>query len=402
MSTKSTASRAQSAFTATFFVAVFVAALILVLGLRPWGFVHHDTSELVMWANSGLVAGFWKHPPFLPWLVRVWSWVMPTGAFGLAMLTAVNITACAFAVWRLAQLSGAPDEVRTNNGIVAVLLLAAIPYATFMAIKLNHNAILISLWPLTILAFLRALERPNILRGAIFGLAAAAAVLAKYYSLLLLAGCLAASVAQLERAARFYRGPAPYVAVIVFAAAMLPHILWMLNQPASPLGYAFNGGAAATATPAVGDLLRRGPLAALLFLGEAPLVILPMGPACSASRPLRAPWKGHPEIPSIRARDCHPYGGPMAADGCRLDSLQPACAGSMGNAGFRGTPCRHRSPRWRREAGNIATDGIWDRSDPACSRASRADRGAVCHQQGYRRRFRSQIGNCRRGDTGMA
>ena len=260
----------------TLFAGVLACALVLVFALRPLGFVHHDTSEIVMWANTGLSAGFWKHPPFLPWLVYLWSLIAPTDSLGLALLTAINMTVCAFAVWQLARLAGRDDLERANHGLVALLLLAAVPYATFMAIKLNHNAILISLWPLTVLAFLRALERPTVIRGIAFGIVAAAAVLAKYYSFLLLAGCLAASIANRERAIRYYRGPAPYVTIVVFVAAMLPHVMWLFSQPASPLGYAFSGGVAAAAAPAVGDYLRRGPLAALLFLVGSPLVVTPM------------------------------------------------------------------------------------------------------------------------------
>jgi Dolichyl-phosphate-mannose-protein mannosyltransferase len=257
--------------TAVLFGAVFIGALVLVLGLRPWGFVHHDTSEVVMWGHSGWAAGFWKHPPLLPWLTRGWSYLLPMGPASLAVLTALNITLCAGAVWQLAAMAGddSPNNVR-DRGMLAILLLATIPYATFMAIKLNHNAILISLWPLTTLAFLRALDRPTALRGALFGVAAAAAVLAKYYSLLLLAGCLAASLATPARALRFYRAPAPYVTIAAFVAAMASHALWVLGHPSSPLGYAFSGGI----NPVTTDL--RGPIAALSFAIQSPLVLLPM------------------------------------------------------------------------------------------------------------------------------
>jgi hypothetical protein len=257
--------------TAVLFGAVFAGALAMIFGLRPWGFVHHDTSEVVMWGHGGWAAGFWKHPPFLPWLTRAWSYFLPMGPASLAVLTALNMTACAWAVWRIAAMTNRGDRDNVlGAGLLAVLLLATIPYATFMAIKLNHNTMLVSLWPLTTLAFLRALDRPSILRGAVFGLAAAVAVLTKYYSLLLLAGCLAASLATPVRASRFYRAPAPYVAIAAFAAAMAPHIIWVLGHAFSPLGYAFSGGI----NPAPTDL--RGPIAALSFLIQSPLVMLPV------------------------------------------------------------------------------------------------------------------------------
>ena len=261
--------------TAGLFAAVFLGAAALTLGLRVPTFVHHDTSEAVMWGHSGWAAGFWKHPPLLPAIIRAWSYILPLGPLSLSLLTALNMTVCAWAVWMIARMppakvaaAGAADVQQA--GTVAIILLACLPFTSVMAIKLNHNSVLIALWPLTVLAFLRAVDRPTMLRGALFGLAAAAAVLAKYYSLLLLAGCLAASFAVPIRAWKFYRGPAPYVAVATFALAMTPHLVWMLERAASPLAYAFNAGAA---NPAAAT---RGPAMALTFALQTPFLVLSM------------------------------------------------------------------------------------------------------------------------------
>ena len=266
--------------TALLFAAVFAGALALTLGLRAPSFIHHDTSEIVMWGHSGWAAGFWKHPPFLPWVSRLWFSILPMSALSLAALTALNMTVSAWAVWRIALLTNDPTDetstARSNRlenhqiGLTAVVLLVFLPFASVMAIKLNHNAVLISLWPLTVLAFLRALDQPTILRGAIFGVVAALAVLAKYYSLLLLASCIAASFAVPARAWKFYRRPAPYAAVAAFLAAMTPHGLWMLDRSASPLGYAFNAGAANPVTAT------RGPAMALSFAVQTPLLLTPV------------------------------------------------------------------------------------------------------------------------------
>lgn len=251
------------------FVAIFVSALALVLSLRVPTFIHHDTSEVVMWGHSGWAAGFWKHPPFLPWLTRAWFSLVPMNALSLAVLTAANMTVCAWAVWSIARMS---DDGIANEkaGLIAVGLLICVPFASVMAIKLNHNTILISIWPLTIFAFLRAVDRPTIARGALFGILAAVAVLAKYYSMLLLAACIVASFAVPARAWRFYRSPAPYVAVAAFMLAMTPHLVWMLERASTPLDYAFKAGAANPVAAA------RGPAMALAFTVQASLLLLPV------------------------------------------------------------------------------------------------------------------------------
>lgn len=252
---------------ATVFAIALAVGLSLTLALRVPGFVHHDTTEIVMWGHSGWAWGFWKHPPLLPWISRVWFMAVPMGAMGLAVLTALNIAIGAVAIWAIARIHArVPDE---RTALLAVILLAAVPYATVMAIKLNHNTVLISLWPLTILAFLRTLDRPGVMRGFAFGAIAACAVLAKYYSALLLAACVVAALATTDRA-RYWRSPAPYAAVFAFAVLIAPHGLWLVEQRASTLAYAFH------ADPENLASATRGPAMALMFAWQTPLLMLPM------------------------------------------------------------------------------------------------------------------------------
>ena len=217
------------------FVTIAIAGALLTLALRPVDFVHHDTTEALMWSQTPWTFGFWKHPPLLPWLMKLWFFGLPIHPVSIAALTGLNLAVGAYAVWRMARI-----VVDERSAFLALALFGTLPYV-FMGIKLNHNSILISLWPLTILALLLAMERPTWTRGFLFGVACAASMLAKYYSGLLLAACLLASlVSPLRR--RFYTGLAPYVAVLTFAALMAPHVLWMLDHKAQPLGYAFHVG----------------------------------------------------------------------------------------------------------------------------------------------------------------
>lgn len=271
---------------ALLFAAVFCGALALTIGLRLPGFVHHDTTEAVMWAQGGWEAGFWKHPPFLPWVLRAWSSAAPISAMSLSVLTAINMTVCAWAVWMIAGM--AVERTLRQVGSLAVLLLAALPFVSGMAIKLNHNSILISLWPLTTLAFLRALDQPTALRGALFGLIAAAAMLAKYYSGLLLAGCVVASFATPWRARRFYAAPAPYVAIVIFVLAMAPHLAWLLQHRATSLTYAFGASTGEIASA------KRGPGMVLPFAVQTPLIAAPMLVAAWLFRRFGAPSEVSP------------------------------------------------------------------------------------------------------------
>jgi hypothetical protein len=246
------------------FACLAMAGCLITLALRPLDFVHHDTSEAVMWSQSPWSMGFWKHPPLLPWLMKLWFTVLPIHPISIAVLTGLNMAVGAFTVWRIARIA-----LDARSAFLALALLGLLPYL-FMGIKLNHNSILISLWPLTVLTFLLALERPTWLRGLLFGAACAASMLAKYYSGLLLVACLLASVISPGRR-RFYSGAAPYIAVAAFAALMAPHAMWMLDHKAQPLGYAFHfdrdGRAFALNFAVMTPLLSLPPLIVGLWLG---------------------------------------------------------------------------------------------------------------------------------------
>lgn len=192
-------------------------ALCVYLGQYP-GYIHFDTAEIFAWSRSGFRLDTGRHPPLLPWIVHAADLVHPLGRHGLMLIAWANLTLGAYASWRLARL-----VVGRDRALIAVVLYGLVPYTTWLAMKLNHNSILVSLWPLTVWAFLSCLRRPTLLRGALLGVAAAAGVLAKYYTLLLLLAMLVASL-WWPRRSEFYRAAAPYAAAIVFACLVGPHV----------------------------------------------------------------------------------------------------------------------------------------------------------------------------------
>ena len=221
-------SRPPAALSPMAFLLAFAAAAVFAVTSRYPGYVHHDTAEIAMWSTLGWPAGLPKHPPFLPWLFRAYSTILPLNWVTLSMLTAANIVLGAWAAWQIART--VLDERRAA---LAALLYGLAPAGTFLALKLNHNAILVSLWPLTILAFLKSMDatslRASALWGLAFGAVAAMGVLAKYYSGVLLAACLIAAILSPDFGS-FLKRPAGYVAVIAFALLLTPHALWMLRD----------------------------------------------------------------------------------------------------------------------------------------------------------------------------
>ncbi|MGF6229712.1 4-amino-4-deoxy-L-arabinose transferase-like glycosyltransferase [Inquilinus ginsengisoli] len=192
--------------------------------------LQNDMTEAFSWAQE-MPLGTYKHPPFYAWVVHGWFSLFPTVDWAFYLLSTVNAAIGLAAVWAIAgrYLSG-PAR------LAAVLLLEALPFVTVQSLNFNANSVLLSLWPLVMLLFLRVFDRRDLVSALLLGLAAAAAMLSKYYSGIILACCLAAALAHPDRR-RFFASPAPYAAIVVFLAAMAPHVLWHLHAAIGPLQY---------------------------------------------------------------------------------------------------------------------------------------------------------------------
>lgn len=184
------------------------------------GYIHQDTAEIFMWSQVGFEGGYAKHPPFLPWLFRAVDFIVPLDSGTIALLSAANLTLGAYAVWCIAKRA-----VGVERAPLALLLYLLSPFATWHAVKLNHNSILISLWPVAILYFLKFRDRPTLFNGFILGAAAGVAVLSKYYSLILLFAMAVLLIG--PQALRLIRTGGAWLGVATFLLVMLPHVLWI-------------------------------------------------------------------------------------------------------------------------------------------------------------------------------
>ncbi|MEA2947211.1 MAG: hypothetical protein QOI40_2541, partial [Alphaproteobacteria bacterium] len=117
------------------------------------------------------------------------------------------------------------------------LLLTFIPFFNFHALKYNANTVLIPLWAVATWCFLRSYETRSMVWSALAGLAAAAAMMGKYWSIFLLAGLVVAALAD-RRRVDYFRSAAPWMTVLVGGIAFAPHIAWLVANDFSPFGYA--------------------------------------------------------------------------------------------------------------------------------------------------------------------
>lgn len=211
----------------------WLAQIIARPGLDSYG----DMVEVYAWSQHWLM-GSDKHPQLLPWIAKIWFWVAPHSVISFYLLAAMNLVVGMFGIAKLGRAAG----LKREEVLVALALQSlAFPYLTLPA-KLNMNAILLALWPWVTHAFLRVTQtngRPQKLWAVWLGIIASAAVFAKYYSLVLLAGLLIASLTPRLRA--LWRGATPLIFIAVLLIALTPHMFWLTNHSDS-LGYAASQG----------------------------------------------------------------------------------------------------------------------------------------------------------------
>jgi 4-amino-4-deoxy-L-arabinose transferase-like glycosyltransferase len=213
-------------------LALFVLVWTLVPLFARWPApIWDDTMEAWTWGQVPQ-HGYYKLPPFYAWIAGLWFRVLPPADWSGYLLPALNGAVGLLGLWHIARRFVSPS-VR----LVPVLLATTLPTATYMATLFNANTILLALWPWLLLAFLRTLETRRAIDGALLGLLAAAAMLSKYSSALLLASMLAAAILHPGRGA-YFRSPAPYAAVVIGVLALLPHMLWLVASDFAPFKYA--------------------------------------------------------------------------------------------------------------------------------------------------------------------
>lgn len=199
---------------------------------------QNDMLENYAWSQP-LLMGTHKHPPFFSWVVGIWFAVFPESDWAYRLLSYVNVAVGIAGVIVLGRRLGL-GNLATWGGL---LLLWAFPYST-LAGKFNANTQLLSVWPWAAAMLLASWQEKG-WRGIWFsvwlGLTAAACMLSKYYSGLFLVGFLFPIFLNAQ-GRQWLLTPRPYVALLVFGLALLPHVMWMASYEWAPITYATNKG----------------------------------------------------------------------------------------------------------------------------------------------------------------
>jgi hypothetical protein len=240
------------------FVAVWFAFLVIAY---TGGDLHPDVLET--WTLGRSIAwGYAKHPPLMGWAARAWTTVFPLTNWSFQLLPLVN---AALGLWMVDLITR--RFASGDKRLFVLLLLMLLPVYQLHAQRFNANTVLLTTWPLATYYFLRSFETRQANWAVAAGLAAALAMLGKYYSVFLLVGFVAAAIAHPQRHA-YFKSSAPWISSAVTFAALLPHIYWLATTGAKPFSYALERHAGKAFLPSLVE-------ATLFVLGIAMVLAVP-------------------------------------------------------------------------------------------------------------------------------
>jgi 4-amino-4-deoxy-L-arabinose transferase-like glycosyltransferase len=193
--------------------------------------LHPDMTEIVAWSRD-LAFGYTKHPPLAAALVWLWFSAVPLTEWSYYLLAMLMPAITLWIVWRLSA-----DYLDIEKRVFGLALLTLVPFFNFHALKFNVNTVLMPLWAATTFCFLRSVRTRSVVWAALAGVAAAAAMLGKYWSIFLLAGLVLAALIDSRRAA-YFRSPAPWITVVVGFLVLSPHLYWLVQHNFAPFSYA--------------------------------------------------------------------------------------------------------------------------------------------------------------------
>src|SRR5262249_9180985 len=175
--------------------------------------------------------GYDKLPPLPWWLIEIVYRVFGRDAFFYLLAQATVIAAYAV-VWAMAR-----KLVGEVGALVSILVIDGLHFFHFTAAKFNHDVIQLPLWALAGYAYWAALRGGRLLHWILLGVAIGLALWAKYF-VVVLAVPLALFLLLDRDARRSLATPGPWVALVVAAAVMAPHIVWLVQNDFLPFTYA--------------------------------------------------------------------------------------------------------------------------------------------------------------------
>ncbi len=220
-----------SAFVFAFAMIHALLWTVILINLKAAQDVHMDVAEAFAWGQK-FQLGYGKHPPLAGWVAGLWFRAFPITDWSTYLLAMATVSIGMVITWLIAI-----RVVDYRRAFFVVVMLAIYPIFNFKGFKYNPDLLQLVTLPLVVLAYLNAFEKRNALSGFWLGLAAALALMTKYWVLTMIGAVGLAALIHPDRV-NFLRSPAPWIAMAVGTLAMIPHLMWLKADDFAPLIYA--------------------------------------------------------------------------------------------------------------------------------------------------------------------
>lgn len=192
-----------------------------------------DSAEGSVWGQH-LALGYDRNPWLNGWLTRLALELGGNSDIFVYFFSQLCVALAFWSVWRLGRKMLDPLQA-----IVAVLMLEAIQYYTIAAVDFNDNVLELGLWPLSALLFYKAVTSQRYWDWVGLGLITGLAMMAKYYTAILLLSMLIFLIWH-PKARLHFKQPGLYLGITVFMLVILPHIIWLFQHDFLTIHYALH------------------------------------------------------------------------------------------------------------------------------------------------------------------
>ncbi len=196
-----------------------------------------DSMEGYVWGQQ-LEWGYDKNPFLNGWLTALAVKMGGYSGWMIYLFSQLSVGLCFWAVWRLGKKILPPAYA-----LLGVLVLEGVQYYNFHAIDFNDNTLELSLWALLILCFYQALRAPTPRQATLnwlgCGLFAGLSMMTKYYSVVLFVPMLVFLLGWRENY-NCWRNLGFYLGLLLFAAIITPHFIWLFSHDFVTVSYAFD------------------------------------------------------------------------------------------------------------------------------------------------------------------
>jgi 4-amino-4-deoxy-L-arabinose transferase-like glycosyltransferase len=204
---------------------------LILINLKAAQDVHMDVAEAFAWGQQ-FQFGYGKHPPLSGWVAGLWFKLFPVRDWATYALAMTVLASGMVISWFTAL-----RVVDRRRAFFVVVMLALYPIFNFKGFKYNPDLLQLVTLPLVVLAYLNAFEKRDAKSGAWLGLAAALALITKYWVVTMIGAIGLAALIHPERL-RFLRSPAPWVAIATLLVVIIPHLVWLKEVDFVPFTYA--------------------------------------------------------------------------------------------------------------------------------------------------------------------